>query len=69
MGSMAAGTLPFTHWILDRVSIAGVESSTLCLFLASILWTMIYDTIYAHQDVIDDKGGDQEPGRAFWRQH
>ncbi|KAI8963315.1 UbiA prenyltransferase [Daldinia sp. FL1419] len=28
--------------------------STTCLFLACILWTVIYDTIYAHQDVKDD---------------
>lgn len=37
MGSLAMGAEPFA-----------VDSSTLCLFLASILWTMIYDTIYAH---------------------
>ncbi|KAI1657066.1 UbiA prenyltransferase [Daldinia decipiens] len=28
--------------------------STTFLFLACILWTVIYDTIYAHQDVKDD---------------
>ena len=28
--------------------------STLCLFLANIIWAMIYDTIYAHQDLSDD---------------
>ena len=28
--------------------------STVCLFAANILWTVIYDTIYAHQDVKDD---------------
>ncbi|KAL9610616.1 MAG: hypothetical protein Q9167_004690 [Letrouitia subvulpina] len=27
---------------------------TLCLFFANVLWTMIYDTIYAHQDIKDD---------------
>ena len=25
------------------------------LFLANVLWTIIYDTVYAHQDVKDDK--------------
>lgn len=29
-------------------------SATFCLCAANILWTMIYDTIYAHQDLKDD---------------
>lgn len=27
---------------------------SLCFFAANTIWTMIYDTIYAHQDVADD---------------
>ena len=27
---------------------------TMSLFVANILWTMIYDTVYAHQDIRDD---------------
>ena len=27
---------------------------TMALFTANVLWTMIYDTIYAHQDIKDD---------------
>ena len=27
---------------------------TVSLFIANILWTMIYDTVYAHQDIRDD---------------
>ena len=27
---------------------------TMSLFMANILWTMIYDTVYAHQDIRDD---------------
>lgn len=27
---------------------------SLCFFTANTIWTMIYDTIYAHQDVADD---------------
>ncbi len=27
---------------------------TMSLFFASVLWTMIYDTVYAHQDIRDD---------------
>ncbi|KAL4862871.1 hypothetical protein BDV12DRAFT_178292 [Aspergillus spectabilis] len=32
-----------------------LEPSISCLFAASTLWTIIYDTIYAHQDIVDDK--------------
>lgn len=28
--------------------------ATLCLYFAGLLWTLIYDTIYAHQDSDDD---------------
>lgn len=31
-----------------------VDPAATCLFRASVLWTMIYDTIYAHQDPEDD---------------
>lgn len=30
-------------------------ASNLALFIANCLWTVVYDTIYAHQDVIDDE--------------
>ncbi|KAI0832157.1 prenyltransferase [Hypoxylon sp. FL0890] len=30
------------------------DPAALCLLSASILWTMIYDTIYAYQDIEDD---------------
>ncbi|KAL4756024.1 uncharacterized protein BDW70DRAFT_164893 [Aspergillus foveolatus] len=29
--------------------------ATFCMFAACTLWTMIYDTIYAHQDLADDR--------------
>ncbi|KAI2626810.1 UbiA-domain-containing protein [Xylaria nigripes] len=32
----------------------GVAKASLALLTANILWTIIYDTIYAHQDVADD---------------
>lgn len=32
-----------------------VATSSLCLFGACTLWSVIYDTIYAHQDLTDDK--------------
>ncbi|MCJ1405576.1 hypothetical protein MMC11_008804 [Xylographa trunciseda] len=54
MGSTAVGVRPFNTGLLGSAK-PSVESSTLCLFIASILWTMIYDTIYAHQDLKDDR--------------
>ena len=30
------------------------DTSTLCLFLASLIWVVIFDTIYAHQDLLAD---------------
>ncbi|CAA9965508.1 UbiA prenyltransferase family [Pyrenophora teres f. maculata] len=30
------------------------DPSTICLLTASILWVVLYDTIYAHQDLADD---------------
>ncbi|KAI0404423.1 UbiA-domain-containing protein [Xylaria palmicola] len=33
---------------------ATIGRATLALFAANILWTITYDTIYAHQDVADD---------------
>ncbi len=52
MGSLAIGLKPFT--ILSSGPVPCMEYSELYLFLASTLWTMIYDTIYAHQDLGDD---------------
>ncbi|OTB02609.1 hypothetical protein M426DRAFT_194787 [Hypoxylon sp. CI-4A] len=58
MGSCAMGLKPFIvgpfgtedEWKQSF----WVDPSTACLFQASILWTVIYDSIYAHQDVKDD---------------
>jgi len=54
MGSLAVGVEPFAAGVLGLGTKPRVECSTLCLILASVLWTMIYDTIYAHQDLKDD---------------
>lgn len=54
MGSLAIGREPFVISIGARGIEGRVEYSVLCLFVASILWTMIYDTLYAHQDLEDD---------------
>ena len=52
---------PFAWAILLSCSALGVDAlgsawqePTICLFVANVLWTMIYDTVYAHQDVQDD---------------
>ncbi|KAI0139609.1 UbiA prenyltransferase [Hypoxylon sp. NC0597] len=60
MGSCAMGLKPFTGEPFGGGDESGwkqlfwAEPSTACLFLASILWTVIYDSIYAHQDIKDD---------------
>ncbi|KAM0803201.1 UbiA prenyltransferase family-domain-containing protein [Usnea florida] len=46
MGEVAMGLYPFES--------AEITASVGCLFLASTLWTIIYDFIYAHQDLDDD---------------
>lgn len=44
--------------VLGHCAITGGESwadpSVLCLFFGCMLWTVIYDTIYAFQDYVDD---------------
>ena len=54
MGSLAIGLPPFSVGVMGSSSRPRVETSTLCLFLANIIWAMIYDTVYAHQDLKDD---------------
>ena len=46
MGEVAMGLNP-----IDSIEIT---ASIGCLFLACAMWTVIYDTIYAHQDLDDD---------------
>ena len=52
---------PFAGAIIMAMHAVGVDPfakpayvPTLCLFFANVLWTMVYDTIYAHQDIRDD---------------
>ncbi|KAL8746680.1 MAG: hypothetical protein Q9190_001334 [Brigantiaea leucoxantha] len=54
MGSLAVGVEPFEIGMWGARSMPRVEYSTLCLFLANVLWTILYDTVYAHQDLEDD---------------
>jgi len=55
MGSLAMKLEPFGIGALGLRPRSHVHWSTLCLFLANILWTMIYDTVYAYLDVEDDR--------------
>ncbi|ROW09242.1 hypothetical protein VPNG_05897 [Cytospora leucostoma] len=57
MGELAAGHSSFSFGSAaaeKRGRWLGVDGSALCLFAACVLWTMIYDTIYAQQDLEDD---------------
>ena len=49
MGSLSMGLRPIasgTSWTIDR--------PVSCLHLACIVWSIMYDSVYAHQDVEDD---------------
>ncbi|KAF2626258.1 hypothetical protein BU25DRAFT_472534 [Macroventuria anomochaeta] len=52
MGSLALGKVCF--YFGTRNNRSPVDPAALCLFMANVLWTMIYDTIYVHQDLKDD---------------
>ncbi|KAI0859433.1 UbiA prenyltransferase family-domain-containing protein [Xylaria cubensis] len=58
MGSCAMGLKPFTGGPFGNELLIWekfwVQPSIAFVFIASILWTVIYDTIYAHQDLKDD---------------
>ncbi|KAL8777896.1 MAG: hypothetical protein Q9213_007663 [Squamulea squamosa] len=54
MGSLAMGMEPFAIGPMGYGAKPRLDISTLCLFIASILWAMIYDTVYAHLDLKDD---------------
>ena len=54
IGSLAMGVEPFASGSMGSGMKPRVEISTSCLFMASVIWTMIYDTVYAHLDLKDD---------------
>lgn len=53
--------LPFAWAIFFCIAALGMDpfgdylAPTLALFTANCLWTIVYDTIYAHQDIADDE--------------
>ncbi|KAH9992267.1 UbiA-domain-containing protein [Xylariaceae sp. FL0662B] len=52
MGAVPMGVPPYTVGFSHADYSMNIP--TVCLFLACICWTVIYDIIYAHQDVKDD---------------
>lgn len=46
---MASRALGLDPWAADQKWV------TACLFGAVVVWTVVYDTVYAHQDAADDK--------------
>ncbi|KAI4272912.1 MAG: hypothetical protein LQ337_004990 [Flavoplaca oasis] len=54
VGSLAMGFEPFAIGPVGSGVKPRVDISTSCLFAASVIWTMIYDTVYAHLDLKDD---------------
>ncbi|KAK3945720.1 UbiA prenyltransferase [Diplogelasinospora grovesii] len=56
LGFPFAWAIPFCVAALDNLPVEQQYSTaTLALFSANVLWTITYDTIYAHQDVDDDE--------------
>ncbi|KAI1396388.1 UbiA prenyltransferase family-domain-containing protein [Hypoxylon fuscum] len=55
LGFPFAWAIFFCVAALGRDPFGENAASTLALFGANILWTITYDTIYAHQDVADDE--------------
>ncbi|RJE27105.1 UbiA prenyltransferase family [Aspergillus sclerotialis] len=49
MGELALGVRTYTY-----MHILEVDWAVVYLFLAAVLWTVIYDTLYAHQDLQAD---------------
>lgn len=53
--------LPFAWAILFAIVALGMDpfqyqvAPTMALFMANVVWTITYDTIYAHQDIADDE--------------
>lgn len=53
--------IPFAWAVFICVAMLGMDpfrrdfAATSALFVANWLWTVVYDTIYAHQDVADDE--------------
>ncbi|KAF7540131.1 hypothetical protein G7054_g1536 [Neopestalotiopsis clavispora] len=54
LGFPFAWAIFFCLAALDTETSSAAIGPTVALFLANVCWTIIYDTIYAHQDVADD---------------
>ena len=47
--------LDWHNWNKSSVDETTYNSGTICLYLSCVLWTITFDTIYAHQDIKDDR--------------
>ncbi|KAK0517142.1 hypothetical protein JMJ35_000297 [Cladonia borealis] len=54
MGSVAIGIKPVAMGVFGSCPKPRAEYSTMCLFSADAVWPMIYDTIYARQDLKEE---------------
>lgn len=54
LGFPFAWAIFFCLAALDSETSSAAIGPTVAMFLANVCWTIIYDTIYAHQDVADD---------------
>jgi 4-hydroxybenzoate polyprenyltransferase len=48
------GTNPLQRQLFDRPDTMYATLGGACMYGASVLWTIIFDTVYAHQDITDD---------------
>ncbi|KAB8199952.1 UbiA prenyltransferase family-domain-containing protein [Aspergillus parasiticus] len=55
LGFPFAWAILFCVAAMDMPALGDHTVPTLALYAANVLWTIIYDTIYAHQDVADDE--------------
>jgi len=53
MGEVAMGLDPLG--IVETDTVSGISYSTICLYMANVLWTLFYEIIYSHQDAKYDR--------------
>ena len=65
MGMSAVNTDPHTMFMDSNL---GAVAAMACFYVSNIAWTVIYDTIYAHQDVRDDSAAGVKSIAVHWRE-
>ncbi|KAJ8130823.1 hypothetical protein O1611_g2806 [Lasiodiplodia mahajangana] len=69
LGFPFAWAVFFCVTLLDEEAFGANTVSHFALFFANVLWTITYDTIYAHQDVVDDKQAGVKSMALLFRDH